>query len=564
MKRKKQKFGKKLGIFVIFTVFIAILVLAVFLIKRYMPTSEKMSGYTYFDVKDSNDVYVMCDDESYSDVGVYSGERIYLLQSFVEEEINIRFYYDKESNAVLYSDSNAVYMFYPDMKGYNDTVNTYDTDYEVVKTIDGKLYTAFDYVAERSSIVYTYADEPKRLIIDTEFEQKECVNAKKTAAVRYRAGIKSPVLKKVQSGEKLYFVEELDEEWSCVMTEDGFTGYIKSSALGEHYSYSAENTYTESYTPNLRSEKVNLAWFQVTQAAANANIYSYLENVTGLNTISPTWYSIADAEGNLNSLASADFVSNMHARGIQVWPLINDFSKDVDYESLYSSRQARTKLINTLMQEAANYGYDGYNIDFEYVKQAYVEDYLQFLRELSIACHARGLYLSVDNYKPASHNMFYNLKEQSVFVDYIIIMGYDEHYAGSDAGSVASLGFVQEGIEAALAQVPSRQLMNAVPFYTRIWTTNSEGTTSRAVGIQSALNAVGQNGATAEWNEETGQYYATYENSSGTVQIWLEEDRSLSEKMKLYKKYQLGGVAEWKLGLETDSVWSIISDGLQY
>jgi spore germination protein YaaH len=372
------------------------------------------------------------------------------------------------------------------------------------------------------------------------------------------------VLKKVQEGEKLYFIETLDEEWSHVMTEDGFTGYIKTAALGEHYESSQESTYTDVYTPNLRSEKVNLAWFQVTQTAANANIYNYLENVSGLNTISPTWYSIADADGGLNSLASADFVSNMHARGIQVWPLINDFSKDIDYESLYSSRQARTKLINTLMQEASNYGYDGYNIDFEYVKEAYVEDYLQFLRELSIACHARGLYLSVDNYKPASHNLFYNLKEQSVFADYIIIMGYDEHYSGSDAGSVASLGFVQEGIEGALEQVPNNQLINAVPFYTRIWTTNSEGTTSRAVGIQSALNAVGENGATAEWDETTGQYYAAYETSSGNVQIWLEEDRSLSEKMKLYKKYQLGGVAEWKLGLETDSVWSIISDGLQY
>ena len=222
------------------------------------------------------------------------------------------------------------------------------------------------------------------------------------------------------------------------------------------------------------------------------------------------------------------------------------------------------KLINNLMQEARQYGYDGYNIDFEYVKKDFADDYLQFLRELSIACQNNGLVLSVDNYKPANHNAHYELAEQAVFVDYIVIMGYDEHYAGSDAGSVASLPFVEDGISRAVSMVPSEQVINAVPFYTRISTENAGETKSRAVGMQAAMDAMQENGATAEWDETTGQYYCTYETSAGTVQIWFEEDRSIGEKMKLYSKYKLGGVAEWKLGLETSSVWSIISNGLNY
>ena len=235
-----------------------------------------------------------------------------------------------------------------------------------------------------------------------------------------------------------------------------------------------------------------------------------------------------------------------------------------DYAAFYSSKTARTKLITNLMQEARQYGYDGYNIDFEYVKKDFADDYLQFLRELSIACQNNGLVLSVDNYKPANHNAHYELAEQAVFVDYIVIMGYDEHYAGSDAGSVASLPFVEDGISRAVSMVPSEQVINAVPFYTRIWTENAGETKSRAVGMKAAMDAMQENGATAECDETTGQYYCTYETSAGTVQIWFEEDRSIGEKMKLYSKYKLGGVAEWKLGLETSSVWSIISNGLNY
>ena len=322
--------------------------------------------------------------------------------------------------------------------------------------------------------------------------------------------------------------------------------------------------YTEEYQSNLCGYKVNMTWFQVTQRAANAYIDTYLEDVSGINTISPTWYSIADGTGELSSLASDTFVCNMHARGLKVWPLVNDFNNNVDYAAFYSSKTARTKLINNLMQEARQYGYDGYNIDFEYVKKDFADDYLQFLRELSIACQNNGLVLSVDNYKPANHNAHYELAEQAVFVDYIVIMGYDEHYAGSDAGSVASLPFVEDGISRAVSMVPSEQVINAVPFYTRIWTENAGETKSRAVGMKAAMDAMQENGATAEWDETTGQYYCTYETSAGTVQIWFEEDRSIGEKMKLYSKYKLGGVAEWKLGLETSSVWSIISNGLNY
>lgn len=564
MERDKRR--KKLVMTAAAVVFAVVVAVAAVLVKRYMPSSAKMSGYDYFKVDSAADaVMVLLDGEQIHDMGRYEDGRLYLRQSFVEENVNLRFYYDQESNAVLYSDSGAVYTFYPDIRGYQDTVgNTFDTEYVVVKTIDGSLYIDFEHVAAVSNVSYVYAEAPDRLVLHTEHEEMTYAVTEKAASVRYRAGIKSKVLEKIEKGITLEYVETVDKDWVCVVTPSGYRGYIKASALSESYTAVPEDTYTEQYETNLCDDKVNMAWFQVTQRAANAYIDDYLKNTSGINTISPTWYSIESAEGDLSSLASGDFVNNMHTRGIKVWPLINDFNKEIDYEAMYSSKTARTKLINNLMQEAQQYGYDGYNIDFEYIKKDFAKDYLQFLRELSIACAKNSLVLSVDNYKPASHNTHYHLEEQAVFVDYIVIMGYDEHYSGSDAGSVASLPFVEEGISRAVSMVPSKQVINAVPFFTRIWTENSEGTKSRAVGIQAAIDTMQENGAIALWDEETGQYYCSYETSGGVVKIWFEEDRSLGEKMKLYAKYGLGGVAEWKLGLETPSVWSIISNGLNY
>ena len=546
---------------------ILVILAAVLLIRKYMPTGQKMSGYDYFktdSAAENDSTLVILDNEILYDKGRYIDGRLYLQQSFVQDNVNMRFYYDKESNAVLYSDWSAVYTYYPDVKGYRDqNGNTYDTEYEVIKTADGVIYIDFEYMAAVSNISYEYAKEPQRLVLHTTHEEQNEVTIRKNTVVRYRAGIKSKVLENVKKGTVCQYVGAVDDDWIEVITPSGYQGYVKKNAASDVYTAVPEDTYTEEYQSNLCGYKVNMTWFQVTQRAANAYIDTYLEDVSGINTISPTWYSIADGTGELTSLASDTFVSNMHARGLKVWPLVNDFNNNVDYAAFYSSKTARTKLINNLMQEARQYGYDGYNIDFEYVKKDFADDYLQFLRELSIACQNNGLVLSVDNYKPANHNAHYELAEQAVFVDYIVIMGYDEHYSGSDAGSVASLPWVEQGIQDTLEEVPADRVINAVPFYTRLWKTTGGAVTSEAIGMDQAQQVISEKNVETYWDKNTSQNYGTYEEDNSTYQIWLEDAESIAAKVKLASKYKLAGVAAWKLGFENSGIWQVITDNLQ-
>lgn len=560
--RRKQQM-KVLTIGVLAVLVLAAALVAGFMINRYTPTKEKMSGYVYFDVQQEDNNLVILDGDNYPDTGIYIDGQLYLPQEFIVENVNVRYYFDTETQAVLYTDSTKTYTFVPGQKDYQDSKGgSFVAEHPVAVQQDGILYLNWEFVAKHTNCTYTYGTEPARVNIRTTHDEIITVTAKKNAVVRYRAGIKSEVLEEVEEGTKLKYVDGIDD-WSRVITPSGFSGYVKNSSISEQVTEIPGNTFVEEYNTIKKDYKISLAWFQVASQYGNEMIHDYLQGTSGITTISPTWYSITDNSGSLECFATSDFVSDMHARGIEVWPLVSDFNTEVDFKALYSSKTARTKMIQTLINDAARYGYDGINIDFEHISAEYSHDFLQFIRELSVACEENQLVLSTDNYKPASYNSFYNLKEQSVFVDYSILMAYDEHYSGSDAGSVASLPFVEEGIQDMIKLVPKEQVITAIPFYTRVWTTTSSGTTSVAVGMQTALDQISIYGVSALWSEDMGQYIMSAEGNGGTVQIWFEEDRSIEEKMKKIKQYELAGVAQWRLGLEKSSVWSVINQYLK-
>lgn len=539
---------------------LVVIVAAMFVIVRYTPTKEKMSGYKYFDIdKNTDKVLVMIDGESYPDTGINIDGRLYLPQEFIADNINVGFYYDKESDATLYSDISYIYAFKKNQNDYSDdTGKIYTMDYSVIRDVDGECFIAWDYVAERTDCEYQYASEPDRLNVTLKSEAKQCVTAGKKAAVRYRGGIKSPVLEYVSKGDRLEYVDDIDE-WIKVTTVSGYTGYVKKSEVSDTFEYVREQKAVEEHNFLLKNEKITLAWFQVSGTAGNSSIDNNMSTISGVNVIAPTWYSVTDESGNMSSYASADFVSKMHQRGIDVWALVSDFDTNVDFAQLYSSKAARTNMVNKLVGEAKSYGFDGINLDYENIKSAYAKDYLQFVRELSVACERNGIVLSTDNYKPEAYNRCYNLKEQSKFVDYVIVMAYDEHYAGTDAGSVASLPFVKEAVEDTVQLVGKEHVIAGIPFYTRIWTTTDGNTTSRAVGMQAAIDQLNSDGQVALWNDDCGQYVASYTVGSSTRQIWFEEEKSIEAKMQVIQQENTAGVACWKLGLEKSTVWSVIS-----
>lgn len=558
--RSRRKHRYRTGLIaVVAVVVLAALAAGTFLVKRYAPSKEWMDGYKYFEVDSNTDkTLVIIDNKSYSDIGVMRDDVLYLPVDFVSDYINVRFYYDKESNAVLYTDDSRTYIYEPDSTGYKDSDgNTYDSEYKIASEIDGTMYIAFQYVADYTNCTYAYGSKPSRLSVNMINGEVSRVTAKKDMYIRYRGGIKSDILEQINKGDSVYYVESYDD-WIKVISATGYTGYVKSSDVSEVYTEVPDNTYESEYAGLSISQKVKLGWFQVAGTAGNDN-YTQLTGLSNINVIAPTWYSITSENGSMSNYSSASWVNAMHNKGLQVWPLVDDFNKSVDFKALYSSRTARKTMIDTLIKDARAYGYDGINLDLENVKNDYAKDFLQFVRELSVECHKNNIILSTDNYKPEAYNSCYNLKEQSDYVDYAIVMAYDEHYAGSEAGSVASLPFVKEAVEDMTALVPADKVVVGIPFFTRIWSVSQTSTTSSAVGMQAAIDELNKDGQTAIWNDDAGQYVCSYDKNGVTRKIWFEEDKSIEEKLKVVVDNNTAGIAVWKLGLEKASVWNVIN-----
>lgn len=560
---------KKKMISVVTVTGLIFLVLAVgvitMLVKRYVPSRETMDGNTYFGVTEGDQAALIVNRVLAEEKLKTADGRYYAEDAVVGKYINGRFYWDDKQKVMLYTLPTEVFQIVPDTKEYQTSAGVQQTDYVILKSIGDSYYLDLEFIKQYSDMEYTVYENPNRVVIQTEWPEFQQVTVKKDSEIRQKGGIKSIIVDKVEKEETLYLQEEM-ENWSKVSTKDGYTGYIKKEDISEPETVTVEYASTmPEFTSVRRDHKINLGWHQVTSAEGNASLTSVLANTQGLNTISPTWFSVVDNSGTISSLASADYVNQAHSMGLEVWGLIDNFSTTADTLTFLSDTQARNNIINQLMAQADAVGLDGINLDFESITEEQGAHYVQFIRELSVACRNKGLVLSVDNPVPMPYTKHYDRKEQGIMADYVIIMGYDEHHSGdTEAGSVASLEFVKKGIEETLKEVPAEKVINAIPFYTRVWIEPFGGgnLTSEVLGMDGTSRYIADKGMDVYWDEQAGQNIATYEGEDALYTIWVEDEQSIAEKMKLIQENGLAGVAEWKLGFERASVWPVIAQYL--
>lgn len=522
------------------------------LIAKYTPSKEKADTAELFQVKDDQ-VALVFNKELQEAKGIVVDGTTYLPIGWVNEKLNSRFFWDSVEKLLVYALPDKILYANQGTKGSDGKV--------LVRMKGDELYLSLGLVLNYTDIRIAAYDQGtvKRLFIDNDWGAETVATAKRGTKVRTGDDIKKPIVTEAVRNSKLRIISR-GETWSKVATEDGYLGYIRNKAMREPYEEALESSFQAPvYESQSLGEKVVLVWHQVTRAGANQGMEELIARTKGVNVISPTWYALTDNQGNYTSLASREYVEKAHSMGIQVWALIDNFSKDVQSATLLTPTSNRKKLIEKLMKEVETYDLDGLNLDFEGIPEEAGPPYVQFIRELSIECRKKGVILSVDNTVPKDFNLFYNRKEQGAVADYVIIMGYDEHYAGGEPGSVASIGFVEEGIANTLKDVPKEKIINAVPFYTRLWKEGDGDPSSSALGISKAKTWLDDNHVELVWQESVGQYYGELTEGDVRQYLWMEDERSLGLKMDLIKKYDLAGVACWKLGLESENVWDVIS-----
>ena len=563
MKEQQKKKAAPVLVVLILIVLVGAAGVVSFLINRYKPGTEYMAGNEYFNLTDENSVALIQNGELLEEQAVLIGGEPYAAYTYVESQLNSCFYWDEETKGILLTTSGGVQTLLP---GDAAVAKTPGGQSAVQQESDGTVYISLDVVKEYTDLDYAYYSDPNRVVIRNDWDGVEQATVQSdTAQVRQKGGIKSLILADVQKGDTLLYLENLDN-WCKVMTADGYTGYIQTEDISEPEAIEARTAKKDSYERITRDHKINLVWHQSTSTESNDAMAEMTAEMTGVNVISPTWFSVTDETGTISSLASADYVKLTHDAGREVWGLIDNFNEAFDETTDLAYASVRSRIIEQLLAEAASCGMDGINVDFENLKEAGIPHYLQFLRELTSAAHAQNLVVSVDTPVPQAYTMYYQRGEQARFVDYMIVMAYDEHFAGSEeAGSVSSLPFVQQAVEEMTRVMPADQVICGIPFYTRVWTEKfgQSAITSEVLGMDGAKNYAKENQMTETWDASLGQNVATVETSDARYTIWMEDEQSMEEKLKVIQSADLAGVAEWKLGFECADVWSLISEYIE-
>lgn len=507
-------------------------------------------------------IAILLQDQLVKDRAIIDNNVIYLKFEFVKDKINNRFYWDNNENILIFTTPTDIIKAAVGSQDYYVTKVKNTVDYQIVKTNGNEVYVALDFVKLYSNIEFNYYQDPNRLCITNQWNiEKNIATLKANTKIRMDNSIKSDILYDCKKDTEVTILKE-NKSWSKVITADGYFGYVKTSSLTKKTKKKLTSTFVEpEYTSIKKNHTISMGWHMMTAAAGNNQLVDLVSNTKGMNVISPTWFRLSDNNGGISSLADASYVTKAHLLGLEVWAMIDDQSADSANKEIFSFTSKREKIINQLIATAIEYNIDGINVDFEYITADIADDYIEFLRELSVKCRINGIVLSVDDKVPVASNLYYNRKEQGIVADYIIMMGYDEHWGmDSGAGSVASLPWVKQGIEDTIKEVDPSKVINAIPFYTRIWEEDPQGNlvNTSAVDMDTASKSLTTNGVTPTWVDNYGQNYGEYSAGSNTIRIWLEDAKSIEEKMKLIGNYGLAGVSAWRLGFENKDIWNTI------
>ncbi|MCR4792887.1 MAG: SH3 domain-containing protein [Lachnospiraceae bacterium] len=566
MRKKKNRFLVVL-IPMILIVIVAAISLGIPLYKKYSYGTERADLAAHYGVSGEMAAIILQNDQIPDQALVRNG-RCYFDMGTVRTYLTEGFFYDASYNGgcLMYTTAKETYEVCDGASSYGVSGVMTDLGFPLTLRENDKLYISADYLKMFATFTVDIYDCHVQLTTQWG-NNHEMRTVTRNTQIREKGGIKSPILRDVERGETVELIEAM-EEWSKVKTSDGIIGYIENKRMTSAESYidiRPMDPALPEYTSVRLDTRVCLGFHPIYGVAGNDTIGEAINEAIGMNVIAPTWISLTDNEGNFRNFSSADYVNRAHNNGLKVWVVVDNFNYanengiDIDETQLLSDTDRRRKLASDLVSAVLAVGADGLNFDFEGMPESSSAYLIQFLRETSVLCRQNGICLSTDNYVPYEFNSFYRLDLQGQFVDYVLIMGYDEHYpSGGVAGSVASIGYVQNGLNMTLEKVPSQKIINAIPFYTVLWTTSDGKTSGQYITLVNQADFLQRVGQTPVWDDVTGQNYAEWREGTTLYQIWLEDSQSITAKLNVMNTMDLGGVGAWRIGYGNADAWNLL------
>ena len=543
MKEKNERNSSKL----IFNIFIVLVFLALlggvfYLSPNYI--REDYDGKTKVLINNNNVFLSLADVRNYFD-------------KYIE--------YDKENGSIVTtSEINIAKMSTKDNKitinGQEEELNS--SAIEKNETI----YLPFSEISEKVyDVDLEYIKDTNTIIIDSLDRKQEVANTTKETKLKYKPQTLSGTLEKLEANEQVVYIEETNN-WAEVRSKDGTIGYVKKEDLGN-----VEVTREAKEYIDKVEGKVNLVWDYYSEYAKAPDRTG--ETMDGVNVVSPSFFSLErGSNGEIYDNAKddgAEYIEWAHNNNYQVWAMFSNNSLKDTTSQILNDYEKRETMIENLMDLVEEYNLDGVNVDFENMNESDKDVYSRFLIELAPRLKKIGKTLSVDVTAPdgsETWSLCFDRNTIANVADYIVFMAYDQYGTSSNkAGTTAGYNWVEANVKKFLGQedVDPEKIILGIPLYMRLWEEEEDGTAKpEVVNMKDMFDVLPEN-QVATWDEELKQYYVEYEEDGKTYKMWVENEKSVGEKINLANQYNLAGIAFWEKDRETnDEFWTFVKEQL--
>lgn len=559
MKEKNERNSSKLifNIFIVL-VFLVLLGTVFYLSPNYI--REDYDGKTKVLINNNNVTLKMK-----NDVYIDENNNVFLSLADVRNYFDKYIEYDKENgDIVTTSEINIAKMSTKDNKitinGEEDELNS-----SAIEKND-TIYLPFSEISEKVyDVDLEYIQDTNTIIIDSLDRKQEVANTSKETKVKYKPQTLSGTLEKLEANEQVVYIEETNN-WAEVRSKDGTIGYIKKEDLGNVEVAREAKEYIDKV-----EGKVNLVWDYYSEYAKAPDRTG--ETMDGVNVVSPSFFSLErGSNGEIYDNAKdggAEYIEWAHNNNYQVWAMFSNNSLKDTTSQILNDYEKRETMIENLMDLVEEYNLDGVNVDFENMNESDKDVYSRFLIELAPRLKKIGKTLSVDVTAPdgsETWSLCFDRNTIANVADYIVFMAYDQYGTSSNkAGTTAGYNWVEANIKKFLGQedVDPEKIILGIPLYMRLWEEEEDGTAKpEVVNMRDMFDVLPEN-QVATWDEELKQYYVEYEEDGKTYKMWVENEKSVGEKINLANQYNLAGIAFWEKDRETnDEFWTFVKEQL--
>ena len=535
-------------------------------------------GFAYIDKVDENNKntkliinYTDVTNFLKSDIFINENDEIYLSKEDIANFYDEFIYYDEKYNQIITTSDNQIMCIKLESNKKEIDGIEYNLDNEIVEK-NNKYFIPLSEIEEIYNIKVNYIKEKNTIVIDSLDRKLTVAESNKKNSVKNRYSFFSKTVDKVEKGENLTIVplndeqkKEIPEDWVKVRTQNGKLGYVKKNSIKNE-----SVTREEVVKTKQLNEKLSLVWdyFSEYSTAPNRNG----TKIEGINVVSPAFFYLEKlGKGNLleNVESSGEnYISWAHSNGYKVWPIVSNNSMQETTSEIMNDYELRKKLINQIIEYIEKYNLDGVNIDFEYMKEEDKDMFSRFIIELTPRIRKIGKVISVDVTAPDGSpewSLCFDRNALGKIVDYIIFMAYDQNGASSPKeGTTAGFDWVNLNVNKFLKQeeVSNEKLVLAVPFYTRLWK-EKDGKITSSVVLMKNIDSIIPENAEKEWDENLKQYYVQFEKDGAIYKMWIEDEKSIKEKLSLIKEKNLQGASFWAKDFENQSIWKAIKESLE-